>query len=91
MSPHSLHWIVPLPDAHTDVAEVLHLHQAAYDFYQEIQRRDVWATDTAEYHRLAAQHQAELSAMRQDINVMGWFNRQVHRRSLVPHDRSENA
>jgi hypothetical protein len=80
MSPHSLHWIVPLPDSHIDVADILQLHQTAYAFYQEVQYREALANDVAEYHQLAEQHQAELNAMRQDINIMGWFNRRFHRR-----------
>jgi len=80
MSSHSLHWIVPLPDAHTEVAEVLQLHQTAHEFYQEVQYREEWDHYVAEYHALAEQNQAELDAMRQDINLMGWFNRRLHRR-----------
>lgn len=64
--------IVPLPQAEAE--EILIVHQLSFEFYDEVRYREDFEAHCQWYQRVAAQHQRELEAMRNDINLLGWFS-----------------
>ncbi|MEM1254900.1 MAG: hypothetical protein AAGI69_20890 [Cyanobacteria bacterium P01_H01_bin.21] len=62
----------PVP---TDVSETLELQQIAYEFRQEIQHRNDFDAYCQWYYETAAQNQADLAAMQNDIPFFSWFRR----------------
>lgn len=44
-------------------------------FYQEVQAREAWFYYCLWYHTTSVSHQEELRRMRDELNIMGWFNR----------------
>ncbi|MFM7427973.1 MAG: hypothetical protein ACKO7W_23745 [Elainella sp.] len=63
--------IVPLPQAEAE--EVLLVQQASHDFFAEVRFRQAFDAYCEYYQQMAEQHRRELEAMRNDINVLGWF------------------
>ncbi len=63
--------IVPLPQAQAE--EVLLVQQASYDFFAEVRFRQAFDAYCEHYQQMAEQHRQELEAMRNDVNVLGWF------------------
>lgn len=58
-----------------DVGEAIELQQIAYEFRQEVRYRDDFEAYCQWYHATAAQHRAELAAMKNDIPFFNWFCR----------------
>jgi hypothetical protein len=56
-----------------NTTEALELHQIAQDFLQEVDYRVAFEAYCAWYNETARKHQAELSAMQQDIPLLSWF------------------
>ena len=57
-------------------------YQAAHEFKFEVEKRQAHEDYCQWYYKIAAQNQAELAAMQNDVNFYGWFcNR---------HESSEN-
>jgi hypothetical protein len=50
-------------------------YRIAHDFRREVESREAWKNHCQWYRQTAAAHQQELEKLRQDINVLGWFNR----------------
>ncbi|MEH2067737.1 MAG: hypothetical protein V7K47_06145 [Nostoc sp.] len=44
-------------------------------FYQEVQAREAWFYYCLRYHITSVNHQSELRRMRDEPNILGWFNR----------------
>lgn len=57
------------------VTEALELHQAAIDFQRELEHRQAFEDYCQWYYRLAAQNQAEYSAMKNDANSFWWWRK----------------
>ncbi|MEL7501202.1 MAG: hypothetical protein AAFN18_01905 [Cyanobacteria bacterium J06554_6] len=57
------------------VHESILLHQAAVEFRQETEARQAFADYCRWYDKAAQQNQAELAAMRHDVELLGWFRR----------------
>lgn len=68
----SLSEIVPMPQA--EVAELFAVAQTTQQFYQEVQYREELADYYDWYQQVSAQHQQELMAMRQEVNLFGLFS-----------------
>lgn len=51
----------------------LEVQQAAQEFRFEVERRQAHEDYCQWYYRVAAQNQAELAAMENDVNFYGWF------------------
>lgn len=73
-----MQWIVPLRDRASEQVEIFQLYQISHDFYQEATYRSELDAQAEQYQRMVEQHQQELRSLRQDINLMGWFNRWLH-------------
>ncbi len=58
-----------------DVGEAIELQQIAYEFRQEVRYRDDFEAHCQWYYATAAQHRAELAAMKNDIPFFSWFCR----------------
>ena len=58
-----------------DVGEAIELQQIAYEFRQELQYRDDFEAYCQWYYAAAAQHRAELAAMKNDIPFFSWLCR----------------
>jgi hypothetical protein len=78
MASDPLHWIMPTPSADPEVVEVIELYRITYDFHQEVRYREEREQYVQWYRKTAQRHRSELQQMRQDINLMGWFNRWLH-------------
>ncbi|MBW4465509.1 MAG: hypothetical protein KME07_08720 [Pegethrix bostrychoides GSE-TBD4-15B] len=63
--------IVPLPQA--KAADILVAYQISFEFYEEIRYREAFNDYCQRHQRLARQHQQELAAMQDDVNLYGWF------------------
>ena len=55
------------------VEDTLAVHQAAHEFRFEVERRQAHEDSCQWYYKIAAQNQAELAAMQDDIDFFGWF------------------
>ncbi len=44
-------------------------------FYQEVEAREAWFYYCLRYHITCVRHQEELRRMRNEPNIIGWFNR----------------
>ena len=55
------------------IEESLELHQAAQEFRQEVEARQAHADYCQWYVNMAAQTQAEIVAMENDVNFFSWF------------------
>lgn len=55
------------------VEEALELQQAAHEFRFEVEKRQAHEDYCQWYYRMVAQNQAELAAMKNDLNFYGWF------------------
>jgi hypothetical protein len=64
--------IIPLPQAEAE--EILVAHQITFEFYQEVRFRQALDDHCEWYQQVAQQHRRELEAMRNDINLLGWFS-----------------
>ncbi len=62
-------------------ADFLTLHQMAQEFRLEQEYRQAFADHCHWYARVACEHQADLAAMAQEPDVLGWFRRDGHGRS----------
>lgn len=81
MSSQPFYWVIPQADAHPEAIEVLQRYQITHEFYQEALYREVQHIQAQAYQALASQHRQELEQLRRDVNIMGWFNRWLQRRS----------
>lgn len=63
--------IVPLPQS--KAADILVAYQISFEFYEEIRFREAFDDYCQRHQRLAQQHQQELAAMQDDVNLYGWF------------------
>lgn len=63
--------VVPVPQ--TDAEDILLVHQIAYEFYDEVHYRELLAQYHSWYEATAKQHQQELAAMRQELNLFRWL------------------
>ena len=64
-----------LEPSQNDVGEAIELQQIAYEFRQELQCREDFEAYCQWYYAAAAQHRAELAAMKNDIPFFSWFCR----------------
>jgi microcompartment protein CcmL/EutN len=67
------HHIVPIPQP--DVEEVFAVHQTTYAFYEEVRVRQAFEQYCQWYEQVADQHRRELTAMREEFNLIRWFYR----------------
>ena len=65
----------PFSQPPEDVADILECHQLAYEFCQEIDRREAFENYCQWYYETARKHQEELKQMENDLNILGWFRR----------------
>jgi hypothetical protein len=72
MSDPFLQQIVPLPQAEAE--EILIAHQITFAFHEEVRYRQAFEQHCQWYRQVATQHQRELEAMRNDIQLFAWFN-----------------
>ncbi len=67
------HWLIPrLPT----VADIFETYQITYEFYQEVHDREEHDCYCQWYQQVAQENQAELTRLRRDINLLGFFYRQ---------------
>ena len=68
----NFHYLIPqqLPSA-----DIFAPYQLASEFRREREYRQQVQDYSQWYNKMAQQHQAELEAMRGDINIFGWFLR----------------
>lgn len=68
----NFHYLIPqqLPSA-----DIFAPYQLASEFRREREYRQQVQDYSQWYYEIAQQHQAELEAMRGDINIFGWFLR----------------
>jgi hypothetical protein len=62
----------PIPQ---DVAQNLESAKVTREFYHELEHRQAFDGYCQWYYQTAERHRQELTKMRGDINIMGWFNR----------------
>lgn len=55
--------------------EMFASHQLAHEFRREAEHRQEFKKYCQWYRQVALQHQQELVAMENDINILGWFLR----------------
>ncbi|MGL5083438.1 MAG: hypothetical protein ACRC8A_18315 [Microcoleaceae cyanobacterium] len=55
------------------ISEQFQVQQLTYDFYQEVQHREVLENYCQWYAETAKRHQQELEKMRGDFNIFGYF------------------
>ncbi len=72
MDAYELQPLLPIPQP---IVEVLQAHQLAHEFHQEVAQREAFDAYCDWYYAIAAQHQQELTKMRGDFNLLGWFYR----------------
>jgi hypothetical protein len=63
--------IIPLP--RTDAADILLAYQLTFDFYQEVRHREAFEHYCQWYYRVAEQNRQEDVAMKNDLNLFGFF------------------
>lgn len=51
-------------------------YRIAHEFRREVESRQALTEYCQWYRQTAEAHQQELTKLKQDINLMGWFNRQ---------------
>ena len=56
-------------------AEMFATHQLAHEFCREAEHRQEFKEYCQWYRQVALQHQQELAAMENDLNILGWFLR----------------
>lgn len=80
MLPHEIPAIIP--ENPRAVAEEIQTQQLTRNFYQEVRYREDFANYCQWYYETARKHQQEYQVMKQDINILGWFQRYVFGRDL---------
>lgn len=55
------------------IEDTLEVYQAAHEFRFEVEKRQAHEDYCQWYYKVAAQNQAELAAMQDDVDVFGWF------------------
>lgn len=63
--------IVPLPQP--EAAEILLAYQITFDFHQEVRQRQAFENYCQWYYRVAEQNRQEYEAMKNDLNLFGFF------------------
>ncbi len=65
-------------------AEIFATHQLAHEFRREAEYRQEFKEYCQWYRQTALQHQQEVAAMRNDINIFGWLVGGRSKQSLPP-------
>lgn len=73
--PDEFRQIIPAPPP---AAEIFARHQLAYEFRREAEYRQEMQQYCQWYYTIAEQNRRELTKLRRDFNLLGWFNRHRH-------------